>query len=53
MIRRKFANFNSIGNTGISLDGSELIQEGKEEIEKLEETLREEENYCGMPILMG
>jgi len=53
MIRRKFAQFNSIGNIGISLDGAELIQEGKEEKQALEETLRLEENYEGYPILFG
>lgn len=51
-IRSKFANFASIGNTGISLDGSDLISEGKEEIEKLEESLRLEETYDGMDISM-
>lgn len=53
MIRRKFANFNSIGNIGISLDGAELIQEGKEEKDKLEERLRNEECYTGYGIIIG
>lgn len=49
-IRGKFANFASLGNTGISLDGDQLIQEGKEEIERLEETLRLEEAYDGYGV---
>jgi len=53
MIRRKFANFNSIGNTGISLDGDSLVSEGKEEMQQLEETLRLEENYEGYTIICG
>lgn len=53
MIRRKFAQFNSIGNIGISLDGDQLVQEGKEEKERLEETLREEEPFDGFPIFFG
>jgi hypothetical protein len=52
-IRRKFQNFNSIGNVGISLDGDTLVQEGKEEKEKLNETLRLEENFEGYPIIIG
>ena len=53
MIRRKFAQFNSIGNIGISLDGDQLVQEGKEEKDRLEETLRTEEGYDGYPIIIG
>lgn len=53
MIRRKFAQFTSIGNVGISLDGDTLVQEGKEEKEKLEETLRLEESHEGYGILFG
>lgn len=52
MIRRKFENFNSIGNIGIGLDGSALIQEGTEEKRELEEKLRLEETYTGYGILM-
>lgn len=52
-IRRKFAQFNSIGNIGISLDGAELIQEGKEEKTELEERLRLEEQHMGYPIICG
>ncbi|MFW6046449.1 MAG: hypothetical protein ACOCP4_01515 [Candidatus Woesearchaeota archaeon] len=53
MIRRKFENFSSIGNEGINLDGESLISEGKEEKEKLEERLRNEEPHMGMPIIIG
>jgi hypothetical protein len=52
-IRRKFANFASIGNTGISLDGDTLVSEGKEERERLEESLKLEECYTGLGILIG
>lgn len=53
MIRRKFAQFSSIGNVGISLDGDQLVSEGKEEKERLEETLRNEETFLGLGISMG
>ena len=53
MIRRKFENFTSIGNTGVSLDGGDLISEGKEEKERLEETLRLEETWEGLGISIG
>jgi hypothetical protein len=46
-IRRKFSNFQSIGNTGISLDGDQLISEAKEEKERLEEELHNEYTYEG------
>jgi hypothetical protein len=52
-IRRKFANFASIGNTGISMDGDSLVSEGKEEKERLEETLRLEETFDGLDISIG
>lgn len=52
-IRSKFAQFNSIGNIGISLDGDTLLQEGITEKEKLDETLRLEEGYEGYGILLG
>ena len=52
-IRSKFANFQSIGNQGISMDGDALISEGKEEKEKLEETLRLEEAWEGYGIEIG
>ena len=53
MIRRKFANFTSIGNMGISMDGDTLVSEGKEELERLEESLKTEEVYDGLGILIG
>lgn len=53
MIRRKFESFSSMGNSGISLDGGDLISEGKEEKENLEETLRLEETWEGSPIIVG
>jgi hypothetical protein len=53
MIRRKFSSFNSIGNTGISLDGSELVSEGKEEMNELETSLKDEETYEGSYITIG
>jgi len=52
-IRSKFAQFASIGNIGISLDGDQLISEGTTEKERLEETLRLEEGHEGYGILMG
>lgn len=52
MIRRKFENFSSIGNTGIGLDGSALIQEGNEEKRELEEKLRLEETYTGYGVIL-
>jgi hypothetical protein len=50
MIRRKFSNFTSLGNQGTSLDGSDLVTEGKEEKKDLEEDLDKKECYLGMPI---
>lgn len=52
-IRSKFANFNSIGNIGIGLDGDTLLSEGITEKEKLDETLRLEESHEGYGILLG
>jgi hypothetical protein len=52
-IRNKFANFTSLGNTGLQLDGDTLISEGKEEKEALEEALRLEEAYEGYGIEIG
>jgi len=52
-IRSKFAQFNSIGNIGISLDGDTLIQEGISDKEKLDETLRLEEAHMGYGIIWG
>lgn len=52
-IRSKFAQFNSIGNIGISLDGDTLLQEGIQEKETLEERLRLEEGNEGYGIIWG
>lgn len=52
-VRRKFAQFASLGNTGLTLDGSEILAEGKEEKLDLLERLQLEEVYTGMEILMG
>jgi len=52
-IRSKFANFASLGNTGISMDGDALLSEGQQEKEKLEETLRLEETWIGLDISIG
>ena len=52
-IRSKFANFNSIGNIGIGLDGDTLLQEGTTEKERLDETLRLEESHEGYGIIWG
>jgi hypothetical protein len=53
VIRSKFANFTSIGQTGISLDGDNLISQADAEMEKLEETLRLEEAWEGYDITIG
>jgi hypothetical protein len=53
LIRRKFANFTSIGNTGIQLDGDSLISEGNSEKEKLEEQLKNEEVWNAYYPLIG
>lgn len=52
-IRKKFENFASIGNTGIALDGSDLLAEGQADKERLEETLRLEETWDGYGIEIG
>jgi hypothetical protein len=52
-IRSKFAQFASIGNAGIALDGSELISEGISEKTELKETLKLEESFEGFPIMIG
>jgi hypothetical protein len=52
-IRSKFANFTSIGQTGLTMDGDALISEGQAEVEKLEERLRMEEPWLGYGIEVG
>ncbi|KFZ25607.1 MAG: hypothetical protein KQ78_02199 [Candidatus Izimaplasma bacterium HR2] len=53
IIRRKMANFNSLGNQGISLDGDSMVSDGQAEKELLEETLRNEESHEGWGIEIG
>lgn len=53
LIRRKFSQFQSIGNTGISLDGDSLVSEGTAEKEKLDEELRLEQTHEGGYLTMG
>ena len=53
LIRRKFASFGSIGNTGLSLDGSELVSEADSELERLSEFLKNDEVFEGGWILIG
>jgi len=53
LIRRKFENFASIGNQGVALDGGDLISEGKEEKDALEERLKDEETFEGWGIEIG
>jgi hypothetical protein len=53
LIRRKFGNFASLGNVGISLDGDSLVSEGKEEMTELEEELKLEETYEGLGVEIG
>lgn len=52
-IRTKFAQFASIGNTGIALDGDALLSEGIEEKRELKETLQLEEVWDGLGISMA
>lgn len=54
-VRIKFHNYASIGNTGIALDGSDLLSEGQSEKEKLEKQLIEDQlwTYTGYGITTG
>ena len=52
-IRRKFANFASLGNQGVSLDGSDLISEGTVEKDRLEIELDEKHAYEGYGVYFG
>jgi hypothetical protein len=53
-IRSKFGSFSAVGsNTGLQMDGEALLQEGQADIERLEETLKNEEIFEGWPILIG
>lgn len=53
MIRRKFGSFQGLGNMNVALDGDNLISEGKEEMERLDEQLKNEEVYEGGWIFQG
>jgi hypothetical protein len=53
LIRRKFANFNSIGNTGISLDGDSLVSEGQMEMDSLEESVKLSEGSVGWGFIIA
>ena len=53
LIRRKFASFSSVGNQGLTLDGSELISEAETMLERLEERLKDEDTHVGYGIEMG
>jgi hypothetical protein len=53
MIRRKFNSFGSLGNQGIALDGSELIAEANDEMERLMADLTGKEATMGYGILIG
>lgn len=53
MIRRKYENYASIGNTGIALDGNDLVSDGKEEKDNLEEKLLTQESWEGFDIITG
>lgn len=53
-IRRKFANGEVLGNSTITLDGDSLLQEGKEDKERLEEQIKNAEHgYDGWGIEIG
>ena len=52
-IRSKFSGFDSIGNKGINLDGQELLSEGREDKERLEEQLKNDEMWEGFDISWG
>lgn len=53
IIRRKMSGFTGLGNSGIEMDGADMVSDGKEEKEYLEQTLRDEEPWEGSPIIMG
>lgn len=53
MVRRKFSGSTLLGTQGLSLDGADLIQEGKDEYERLMEDLVEKEAHEGHYITMG
>ena len=52
-VRRKFENMTVMGNTGLSLNGSAMLNEASTEIRELEEQLKIEEAYDGFGISVG
>lgn len=53
-VRSKFANFAAVGsNVGLAMDGDTLLQEGQADLERLDESLRMEQTYEGLGILIG
>ena len=52
-IRRKFANYTTLGNQGIPLDGSELMSEAEQDMERLMESLKTEEVEEGYGIYIA
>ena len=52
-VRRKYANFGSLGNQGIAMDGDSLISEANESMANLKEALMLEEVYEGYGISIG
>lgn len=53
-VRSKFANFSAVGsNVGLAMDGDTLLQEGQAELERLDESLKNEQVYEGLGIYIG
>lgn len=53
-VRSKFANFTAVGsNVGLAMDGDTLLQEGQAELERLDESLKNEQVYEGLGIYLG
>lgn len=52
-VRRKYANFTGLGTQGTSLDGTDLVNEGKSEQEALMQELFNLEVYEGGYLTMG
>ena len=53
LVRRKFGQFSSLGNQGISMDGDSLISEANDQMERLMEDLYLREVYEGYGIEIG
>jgi hypothetical protein len=53
LIRRKLGNMTALGNAGLPLDGPELLQEGKEDKDKLEEDLPLKYSFEGYGVITG